>query len=240
MSKGWVSIHRKLLDDCLWLNGSPTQKLLMITTILKANNEPKEWIWNNKKFEVDRGQFITSLSSLQESIGKGISIKNIRTALINLEKHGFLANKSAKTGRLITVLKYKEYQDSNIKKGKETGKQVAKKGQTGGKQVATTNNYNNDDNNIITAPSKLEAKINFNFTTKEWENITENNMAFWKDTYPACDIEKELKKAKGWLVGNPKKKKSNYMRFINNWLSKAQDRGGNIPSKKQYEGDYRV
>jgi len=29
-----------------------------------------------------------------------------------------------------------------------------------------------------------------------------------------------------WLVANPKQRKKNYQRFITNWLSREQDRGG--------------
>lgn len=84
------------------------------------------------------------------------------------------------------------------------------------------------------APSELEAKpkINFNFTNRKWENITKEDAIFWKETYPACDIKTELKKAKGWLVGNPNKKKKNYMRFINNWLSRRQESGGSFKGEK--------
>jgi hypothetical protein len=86
----------------------------------------------------------------------------------------------------------------------------------------------NKINNTNIAPTKVEAKVNFNFSIRKWENIKTSDMEFWKEIYPACDIEQELKKMAGWLIGNPKKKKSNYIRFINNWLTKTQDRGGTM------------
>ena len=38
---------------------------------------------------------------------------------------------------------------------------------------------------------------------------------------------------KGWLNANPKKKKtrSGINRFINNWLSREQDKGNNTPTE---------
>jgi len=39
-----------------------------------------------------------------------------------------------------------------------------------------------------------------------------------------------------WLIANPSKKKTNYRKFINNWLSKTQDQGGSQKFKRAPEG----
>ena len=75
--------------------------------------------------------------------------------------------------------------------------------------------------------SKQKYKINFNFKSLSWENITEKDIAIWDEAYPAVDIKQELLKMKAWLVSNPEKRKKNYKRFINYWLTKVQDKGGN-------------
>ena len=46
----------------------------------------------------------------------------------------------------------------------------------------------------------------------------------WEAAYPAVDLTTELSKAGAWLLANPKNQKSNYARFLTNWLSRAQDR----------------
>lgn len=76
--------------------------------------------------------------------------------------------------------------------------------------------------------SRVKKEINFNFETEEWENISEKDIENWKKAYPACDIEVELERMKQWLLANPNKRKKNYRRFIVNWLSRQQDRGGTI------------
>lgn len=50
----------------------------------------------------------------------------------------------------------------------------------------------------------------------------------WQELYPAVNIEQELRKMKGWLNANPKKRKTRrgITRFINGWLSREQDKGG--------------
>lgn len=64
------------------------------------------------------------------------------------------------------------------------------------------------------------------FQNLKWEGIGEGDKQAWAKAYPACDIEIELAKMAEWLKANPNKKKSNYRRFITNWLSRAQDHGG--------------
>ena len=78
------------------------------------------------------------------------------------------------------------------------------------------------------------AKIDFDFDKKEWVNITDEWIAFWRKTYPAVDIQAELLRMASWLVANPTKKKKNYPRAIDFWLGEAQDRGGRKNGRTQY------
>lgn len=63
----------------------------------------------------------------------------------------------------------------------------------------------------------------------------------WAEIYPAVDIIKELRKMKGWLIGNPTKKKTKrgIGKFINNWLSNAQDNGGSSYQIRQAQNEDR-
>ena len=85
-------------------------------------------------------------------------------------------------------------------------------------------NKNKRDKNI--KESNANKKITFNFETENWDNIKDKDIERWKETYPACDIKQELLYMADWLISNPSKKKSNYARFISNWLRKQQDQGG--------------
>ena len=46
--------------------------------------------------------------------------------------------------------------------------------------------------------------------------------------YPAVDVQQELRNMRGWCLANPSKRKtrSGVKKFVNGWLSRAQDRGG--------------
>lgn len=73
---------------------------------------------------------------------------------------------------------------------------------------------------------KPTPKVLFNAQTHKWENVTEEMLELWERAYPACDMERELTKMATWLLANPTKTKTNYKRFITNWLSRTQDKGG--------------
>jgi hypothetical protein len=55
--------------------------------------------------------------------------------------------------------------------------------------------------------------------------VFEADVQEWVPLYPAVDIRQELRNMKGWLLGNPKlrKTKTGIGRFINAWFSRAQN-----------------
>lgn len=59
--------------------------------------------------------------------------------------------------------------------------------------------------------------------------IRESQISEWKELYPLVDIRQELRSMCGWLQGNPQKRKTKagILRFINNWLARTQQKGGN-------------
>ncbi|MCI2809370.1 hypothetical protein [Eoetvoesiella caeni] len=57
----------------------------------------------------------------------------------------------------------------------------------------------------------------------KWTGIPIAQRSTWETAYPALSLDAELAKAAAWILANPKNKKSNYARFLTNWLSRAQD-----------------
>lgn len=66
-------------------------------------------------------------------------------------------------------------------------------------------------------------------------DVTESMVNDFKEAYPAVDVEQQLRNMRQWCLSNPKSKKtrSGCMRFINNWLMKDQNRGGNRQQRTQ-------
>lgn len=63
---------------------------------------------------------------------------------------------------------------------------------------------------------------------KTFYPIYQADIDAWTSLYPAISIMQELRKMKGWCDSNPSRRKTRrgIKRFINSWLSRAQDQGG--------------
>ena len=144
--QGFIALHRELLDKPIWKKSTPEQKSILITLLLLANHEETEWEWMGRRFKISPGQFVTSLESLAEK--SGVSIQNIRTALLKFSKYDFLTNESTKTGRIITITNWGVYQDAKQKPNKPPNKDLTKTQQRPNKDLTTNNNDNNDNNEI--------------------------------------------------------------------------------------------
>ncbi len=87
-----------------------------------------------------------------------------------------------------------------------------------------------DINTICPEPETVSglSGIKIPLNDKSFYDVPLEKIAFWKETYPAVDIEQELKKMVAWSDANPTKRKTRrgIGRFVNSWLSKEQDRGG--------------
>ena len=68
--------------------------------------------------------------------------------------------------------------------------------------------------------------ISFDAGNNCFQNIDDSQKDLWKKAYPATNVDVELAKAVAWLKANPTKVKSNYNKFLTNWLSRSQDSGG--------------
>jgi hypothetical protein len=143
--------------------------------------------------------------SLSRMLNTDIEIlkKTIKTCL----ERKRISIKNTPEGKLCKVLKWYIYQPiTNVINNQEIQK---------------------DKVNVKTdSSSLLLSSLIFSFSSLKWEGIKEEDKTGWKEAFPACDIEAELMKMAEWLKANPEKRKKNYRKFIFNWLSRSQDRGG--------------
>lgn len=117
--QGWIKIYREILNKPIWLLSTPEQKTILITILLMANHEKNEWEWKGERYICQPGQMITSLDKIAKKAGKGISIQNVRTALLRFEKYSFLTNESTNSNRLITICNWEDYQDKETEQKNE-------------------------------------------------------------------------------------------------------------------------
>ena len=65
--------------------------------------------------------------------------------------------------------------------------------------------------------------------------IQQSEIDTWTKAYPAVDVIQEIRKIYAWLQANPSKLKTlkGCSRFVNNWLSRTQNQGGNRKQPQQ-------
>ena len=105
MDKGWIKLHRKMIN-WEWI-GDYKVLALFIHLLLKANHEDKQW----KGITIRRGQLVTGRNKLSKDTG--LSVQNIRTALAKLKSTNEVTIKSTSAYSILTLNKYNDYQQTN-------------------------------------------------------------------------------------------------------------------------------
>lgn len=118
-SQGWIKLHRRLLRHPLWEFSTAEQKVLLVTLLMLANHAENTWHWNGQAFHCKPGQLITSLNSLADKCGSGVSRRKVQTALRFFENCGFLVKRTSRHNTLITICNWESYQ--NVPEGDVTG-----------------------------------------------------------------------------------------------------------------------
>lgn len=73
--------------------------------------------------------------------------------------------------------------------------------------------------------SELKTKSKISLSAEGiFENISDQKIEVWKKAYPAIDVKTEIGAAGSWALANPANRKSNWERFLVNWLKRSQDR----------------
>ncbi len=107
--RGYILLHRKLLDSGLWQQPPVTVKTA-IDLILSCNHRP--WPWAT--ITIERGETFRTIGRMVAEVS--LSAPTLRKALSNLETAGFIKRTTPlgkNRGFLIKVINYDEYQ-SNV------------------------------------------------------------------------------------------------------------------------------
>lgn len=220
MNGDYIKINRKILD-WEWYRNEHT-KSLFLHCLLKAN-------WKDGKFEgktVCRGSFITSVKRLSSELD--LTQDEVRTALKHLIDTGELTKQTTNKYTVITVCNYELYQDIT--------KQIPDKSQTIPKPFPTIEERKKERKEEYNNTSSSERKDSSSLA--DVEAIPLNDGTEWScpldvyneyvRLYPAVDVKQAFRDMRAWCLSNPEKRKTRrgVKKFVNNWLSKAQDRGG--------------
>ncbi len=109
-SVGWIKLHRSILEDPVFHKSTPIYAKILITIMLMANSQENSWVKNKRQYNVQPGQFVSSLDKIAEKAGKRISSVNVRDAIKYYVKLGFIGCESTNRNRKITIKNWQKYQ----------------------------------------------------------------------------------------------------------------------------------
>ena len=232
MSDGgnYIKLYRSMLD-WEWY-GNVNTKVLFLHLLLKANWKEKQW----QGITIQRGQLVSSYGKLAEETN--LTINEIRTALKHLISTGEVTHKPHNKYGLFTIVNFDSFQEHHIQaptqstpkthpintllttteEGKE-GKKEKKERKEEGKVIETSKDVSCPE--PILGPPVISLPLN----DKTEYQIFDADIEEWTELYPAVNVMQEIRKMRGWLDGNSNKRKTRkgIRRFINSWLSRAQD-----------------
>lgn len=165
--KGWISLHRKLMDNPLW--SDPNYLKLWVYCLFEASHKDREQLVGNEIINLKRGQFITGRNSLSDEMNRGVKPKqrlNNRTwfrYLQNLETWGMLTIKSTNKFSVVTIDKYDEYQNAFNRDVQQNDHQMSSSCPSNDHQMSTNNNVNNVNNDLFSSSSDPEFSEVMNF-----------------------------------------------------------------------------
>jgi len=222
VSKGFFPVLRCLIEHWVWKIKPFSKGQAWLDMLLLASYEAKQIYFEGKLISIQEGDFITSQFKLAERWGW--SRQQVRSFLRLLEHPNpdlpmIICQNLTYKATKITILNYKDLQKTI---------------------TSPTTSHQPADNQLLTTTNKYkkgkkEKNITYNHSSSNWEGILEEDKKAWQEAYPACDIDIELAKMREWVKGaGAKGHKSQWRKFITNWLSRNQDRGGTKTKEVSY------
>lgn len=134
--EGWISLHRKLLDNPIICKDSDYLSV-WIFLLLSATHKEYDSILEGKRITLKKGQLITGRKSIADKLK--ISESKVQRILKCFENEQQIKQQTNPRNRVITILNWDKYQQLE----QQTEQQLNNKRTTSEQQVNTNNNINN-------------------------------------------------------------------------------------------------
>ena len=197
--KGWVSVHRSMLDDPQFKD--PDIFALWVRLLLMASYEDKTVKHLGQTINIKRGQFITGRKSLSSS--STVQESKIQRVLNRWESEQQIEQQTFSKYRLISIVNYDSYQGSE---------------QQSDAKVNTTNKIINKIINKAPFEKPTVLDLETYFLEKKVSPIVAKNEAEkFLDYYTTVD----------WVVGKNKKQMTNWKTAASGWNTRRVQREKN-------------
>ena len=234
----WVKVNRAVQSHWIWMEKPFSRGQAWIDLILLAQHQ--DGTFQDRRgnlIDGKRGCVYRSERFLAERWGW--SRKKLTNYLLRLEQDNMIKvdKKRASERTTIFIVNYETFQGKGTSKG-ASGEPVGNQSGASGEPVGNINKNVKKDKNVKKekedtyicpepgTPAPGCSDIFLPLVDGTFYNVPQDKIDNWSKAFPAVDVEHELRKMLTWLDSNPKKKKTarGINRFINGWLSRAQDR----------------
>jgi len=226
---GWIKLHRKVVENDLWLSEPFTRGQAWVDLILLANHKDGFFYLRDHKIEVKRGQ--VGWSQLKLSKRWGWSRNKVRKFLKDLEKGQQLEQQQSRSTTIITIKNYEKYQKKGqqLEQQKDNRKTTERHKQESKERKETIIERKKKFEDFIneTLNKKRQKYLSFNEDIKEffeyWSEYgpKDKKMRFEKQTSFSCERRLDT-----WFK-NKKRFNKNYLQTGNDQSSFDQDPGWN-------------
>ena len=180
--RGWISLHRKILDNPILKASKEYSRLeAFVWLLLRANHKEGKCVIGSTLYKVKKGEMITSQMKLMKQF------RWSKSKLINflklLQEDEMIDIKTEPNLTRITILNYCTYQDY-----KTTKKPLTDREKTTSRPEKDTNNNVNKDNNenkhtLYTRKRMFEVKANnLRINLKLTKDVIEDFCDYWTET----------------------------------------------------------
>ena len=214
MNAGFILLYRQITEWEWYQN--PNTFRVFLHVLLKAN-------FTDGRFEgreVKRGQLITSLPKL--SVQTKLTIQQVRTALKHLVSTGEITDEGTSQYRIITVIKYDEYQKDN----RQNNNQSTDEQQTDNRRATDDQQQYNNNNNGIMEKGNNEKGNNIRPlkrfvppTVADVESYCDERGVYLIDPGQFVDYYE----ARGWML-NKNRKMVDWRAAVRTWEKNERDR----------------
>ena len=225
MNQGFIKLARRTFDHYLWAESRTLSKFEAWLDLLQlAAHSPTKRIIRGHVIEIGRGEIIASLRYL----GERWNWKKDKVAsfLGLIEQDQMIRRSTRQTETVVTVCNYDRY--NNTPDTEPDSKPDTRP--TDARHAPDKDKNDKNEKNTSGGVGKPPSPPEISWSRDHgFQAITESDMMAWGQAFPAVNIHRNLAAAGEWLKANPTKaKKSNWRRFITNWLARAQERGGDV------------
>lgn len=209
MAEPYIKLYRKMLK-WEWYDDVNTCRVFL-HCLLRANWQETRW----HGVVIQPGQFITSLATLAKETK--LSVRQVRVALDHLIMTGEVTSKSQSKYRIITVVKWDEYQGND----KQNDKQMTSKRQSNDKQVTTDKEYKE---------YKESKEVKNIYGEYRHVKLTDSERNKLMDEYGEAETSEAIKYLDEYIEMKGYKARSHYL-AIKKWVFDAVKRDN--PKKEQ-------